>query len=184
MLAAVVSDTHGQTQSILARLKKYPLDALFFLGDFYADGEKIWEELNLEIPLFAVAGNGDAASHPNQPTENKIFFQGKTFFLAHGHSYQVKKGLDRILQKGDQLQTDVVLFGHTHIPFLGKNPRGMWILNPGSAAFPRGIDDASFALIEWGKSGFNIMILEIDSGVLIASSLDGWSATGGALTAG
>ena len=173
MLVAVVSDTHGQTQNVIRILQRYSLDALFFLGDFYADGEEIQQALPGEVPLFGVAGNGDLFLEPSQKTETEVFLGGKHFFLTHGHTYQVKKSVERVAFVGEKLHADAVLFGHTHIPFLAQNARGMWILNPGSASFPRGIDGPTFALIEWEeRQPLHFLMLEVSDGQVLYSSDD------------
>jgi hypothetical protein len=43
---------------------------------------------------------------------------------------------ERIRQEGLKRQADVVMFGHTHRPFISEE-EGITLLNPGSLAFPR-----------------------------------------------
>ena len=42
---------------------------------------------------------------------------------------------------------DIFLFGHIHLPRLYENEAGILILNPGSAAYPRGGSPASYAIL-------------------------------------
>ena len=172
MLTAVVSDTHGVTEEVIRVLQRYTLDALFFLGDYCADAGTISEALKPGLPVFAVAGNGDAFRDCLGPTRRKVKLGGKTFFLAHGHQFRVKQMLEPLIEAGAKAGADVILYGHTHIPRI-EHAAGAWIMNPGSAAFPRGVDDATFGLLEWQENTpVTLMILEVDSGRLLYSSVD------------
>ena len=172
MLAAVVSDTHGITGEVIRVLQRYALDALFFLGEYCADAETISAALKPGLPVFAVAGNGDAFRQCFEPTWKTVKLGGKTFYLTHGHQLRVKQMLEPLIEAGAKAGADVILYGHTHIPRI-ERAAGAWIMNPGSAAFPRGVDDATFGLIEWQEdTPVTLMILEVDSGRLLYSSVD------------
>ncbi len=172
MLAAVVSDTHGITGEVVRVLQRYRLDALFFLGDYCPDGRTIADELKPDLPLFAVAGNGDAFRDCLKPTRQTVKLGGKTFFLAHGHQFRVKQMLEPLMEAGQEAGAEIILYGHTHIPRIERWGSG-WVMNPGSAAFPRGVDDATFGLIEWQENTpVTLMILEVDGGRLLYSSVD------------
>ena len=44
----------------------------------------------------------------------------------------------------------VILYGHTHLPYLGKHD-GIWVVNPGPAGRPRFNDRPTVALMIWDK---------------------------------
>lgn len=173
MRAAVVSDTHGHTEDIIRVLQRYEPDALFFLGDYCIDGERIAASLKPGMEWAQVAGNGDAFMDCSEPLERVVEWGGRRFFLVHGHKYWVKQSLEYLAEKGRQLQVDAVLFGHTHIPFMAKTAEDMWIINPGSAAFPRGTEDASFVLLEWEDEKPVIpLLVDVATGVVLYSGDD------------
>ena len=57
-----------------------------------------------------------------------------------------------IIEEGAARKADIVMFGHTHKPYLEQKD-GITVLNPGSISFPR----------QEGRKG-SYMIMEIDEG--------------------
>jgi putative phosphoesterase len=133
MKILVVADTHNVTASIISQLKKEKADMLFFLGDFIKDGEDL--KRKLEIPAHIISGNGDLASYYKK--EELVKVRDKRILLTHGHQYNVKNGLQRLYYHGLENRADVILFAHTHMPYLNWED-GVLIFNPGSPTFPRG----------------------------------------------
>jgi hypothetical protein len=129
---AVIGDTHGRITGICRALAKNPPDHLIHTGDFYADACKIAETLNR--PFHAVSGNCDAKK--DGPAELLLKLAGRRIYVVHGHQYGVKKNLNNIYYRGQEMEADIVIFGHTHVPFCEKLGE-LWLLNPGSASRPR-----------------------------------------------
>ena len=50
-------------------------------------------------------------------------------------------------------QTDLLIFGHSHIPWDSVSPRGMRLLNPGSPTDRRGQLHGSYLLVDMGEHG-------------------------------
>jgi putative phosphoesterase len=71
--------------------------------------------------------------------------------MTHGHHYDVKWDYQRIFYKGLEMEADVILFGHSHVP-VHVEEDGILIMNPGSTSHPRGNSNKSYALLEVGKS--------------------------------
>jgi putative phosphoesterase len=69
-------------------------------------------------------------------TEDLISVGGKKVFYAHGHTFGVKSGLDRLKEKARQLSADIVLFGHTHVATTFYED-GIYYMNPGSVTNPQ-----------------------------------------------
>jgi hypothetical protein len=140
---AVVGDTHGKIERIKKSLHLIQIDHMLFTGDYYSDGEKI--ACFLGIDFHGVAGNCD----PGLPTTKELCLDlaGKSFYIVHGHRYGVKRGLKSLFYRGKEVGADVVLFGHTHIPFC-KKIDNIWMINPGSPSQPRGGQRRSYALLE------------------------------------
>ena len=114
MLIAVVSDTHGNENTILKirnEIKERNVKYMIHLGDNIDDAEKIVDGLDCT-------------------------FYGVKVFITHGHKYGVKMGLNNIFYKGKEVEVDAVLFGHTHIKIISKED-GLWIINPGSPSLPK-----------------------------------------------
>ena len=140
MRIGVFSDTHGDISNARRFYDRLaPLDCLFHLGDYAADGEKL---SNLfDCPVYAVRGNCDYRS--DMPLERQVDLGGKRFLLVHGHQYY---NFNSLLYRGEEIRADMILFGHTHMPDLSADgPR--LILNPGSLSRPRGGFPDSCALI-------------------------------------
>lgn len=130
----VISDTHSRNDEIIGYISKYEdPDMIFYLGDYVEDGEEISNMLNVETVI--VRGNGDYFS-PYEDDE-LIEINGINIFLTHGHIYSVDFNLDRLIYRAKELDADIALFGHTHIPINIKED-GIYIMNPGSPSFPRG----------------------------------------------
>ena len=140
----VLSDSHSRRSMIeeaVERQIKKP-DAIIFLGDGLRD--IVSADIG-DIPVISVAGNCDAGSvffDSNTPTEQNIVMGDKRIFFTHGHKYGVKSTLSPILSEGVKRGADIILFGHTHMPFermlLPENDYGIktdkavYIMNPGS----------------------------------------------------
>ena len=135
MLVAVISDSHNSEVSI-ANVKKYinKADIVLFLGDGENDIDKITEDFKGKV--YKVSGNCDFSGV--NPSEQLIILNGKRIFMCHGHKYGVNYGLNSIYYRGREVEADVVLFGHTHIPLI-EHMGDMIIMNPGSMSLGRGI---------------------------------------------
>lgn len=134
MNIGVVSDSHGDTQSLRALVEKMGrLDALCFLGDVSDDARYLedWLALRSErIAFYAVRGNNDFYSH--DPEEIVLTLEGRRILMVHGHRQGVKQGLLRLSLYAQQKGADVVLFGHTHMAHTERDG-DLLMLNPGAA---------------------------------------------------
>ena len=81
MLIAVISDSHGNKDSINKIKKKISnADVLLFLGDGENDLAEITNDFTGEV--FAVRGNCDITG--KYPEEQILEIQGKKIFICHG----------------------------------------------------------------------------------------------------
>ncbi len=140
----VLSDSHGRRDKIeeaVCRQIKKP-DALIFLGDGLRDLMGI--EFT-DIPVFTVAGNCDMGgffNDGNTPIEQNLILGEKRIFFTHGHKYGVKGTLSPLFCEGAARDSDIILFGHTHVAFektlMPDNEYGIktahpiYVMNPGS----------------------------------------------------
>lgn len=150
MRILVISDTHGYTKEVIEAAKNIEkLDMLLHLGDYVEDGVKISKELGLESLI--VRGNGDY-HHMEYNNDEILEIKGKKIMLTHGHNYNVSYNLQGIYYKALEMNVDLILFGHTHIP-VNEREGSLIIMNPGSASFPRGFKkDKTFGIIDIGES--------------------------------
>lgn len=173
MKLLIASDLHGCADSTRRLLEIYDneqFDYLILLGDLLNHGprnalpagydpQQTASLLNEYAEnIIAIRGNCDSEvdqaliRFPIMADYNSLLVDGRRWFLSHGHAYSP----DNLppLANGD-----LFCCGHFHKPqirFQGEN----WLLNPGSAAIPRGEQPASFADFD---NGF-IRIRDLRSG--------------------
>lgn len=139
MRIAIIGDTHGRVTGIKNVLAQNLPDHLIHTGDYYADAKRI--AIPLKLPYDAVTGNCDAKK--GQPDELLLDLAGKRIYVVHGHQYGVKRDLNSIYYRGQEMRADIVIFGHTHVPFCEKVGE-IWLMNPGSTSRPRISKSGSF----------------------------------------
>ena len=141
MRIVVMSDTHGETNSIdQVRHAVSTVDAVFHCGDSELD--KQHESLQ---DAFVVGGNCDWDS--SFPAEVFTEVNGVKVLMTHGHLWQVKSTMMPLSYRAQEVGADVVLFGHSHL--LGAELiDGILFVNPGSLELPRGRKEKSYAIIE------------------------------------
>ncbi len=98
-----------------------------------------------------IAGNNDLFSYLPKEKELKI---GKyKVWLTHGHTYYVSMSIERLRDAARARGVDIVMFGHTHRPYLDVEQKPM-VLNPGSLSYPRQEGrKASYIIMEIDRSG-------------------------------
>jgi putative phosphoesterase len=143
VLVGVMSDTHMQKDYIKKGVEKLKeCEVIIHLGDNIEDVKEI-EKYYYE-KIISVRGNCDYCEGAS--AEKIEIINNKKFFITHGHNYNVKNTLLNLKYKAEEVQADVVLFGHTHVA-VTLFEEGVWIINPGSAGMSRTYKN-SVALIE------------------------------------
>lgn len=155
---AVLGDSHGQIKNI-GLLTKYlgNVDYVIHTGDYFTDALYIGK--NHEAKVIGVRGNCDFGSLGKDEVVEVI--GDKRFFITHGHQYGIKYDLNRIFYRGKELQADIVLFGHSHVPHYSIVD-GMVLLNPGSISLPRGGSSKSFAIISIENGDVSIEVIDLE----------------------
>ena len=128
----IFSDSHNRREPMLELYKQYPNDGIIHLGDHIADARWLMCYTNGH-PVYRVRGNCDAFDHGLE--EQLLELGGVKFLICHGHRYQVKSGYGAAIAEAKRRGADVLLFGHTHIPFMEER-EGLLIMNPGSIRNP------------------------------------------------
>ena len=142
----VISDTHGRGDRLAAVLARTHADVLFFLGDGLRD---LAGASGLPPTVRTVRGNCDFFGGADAPETRIENFGNTRFFLTHGHRYGVKYSTQALISAAAAEEADVVLYGHTHMPYTATLPAGttvggvrlikpLLVLCPGSLGEPRG----------------------------------------------
>ena len=156
MKIIAVSDTHGKADRLIEAVEKYAdADLFVHCGDGASDLE-IAENAYPHKKFYGVSGNCDYIC--SLPPEILFTAGGKRVYVTHGHLYDVKRGIGRLVMAAGKHRADIVLFGHTHSTCC-LNLDGVWYINPG-AGRGRG---AKAAVIEISADGVECRLEEIES---------------------
>jgi len=141
----VISDSHGILKYIdLAMEHLKDTELIIHAGDNYKDAKYI--EKKYKIKVIGVTGNCDTKG-----IEECIeLLNDKKIFITHGHNYGVKMNINGIFYAGKQNDADIVIFGHSHIPFYAVEEE-MVLLNPGSVSLPRGGSKKNCCIVNIGE---------------------------------
>ena len=133
MRVLIVSDTHRLHKNLDIALEQAgKIDLLLDMGD--VEGGEDYIEAVAGCPVRIVAGNNDFFSQLNR--EEEVQLGNHRIFMTHGHYYYVSVGMERIKEEGLSRGADIVMFGHTHRPYLDIGEK-ITVLNPGSLSYPR-----------------------------------------------
>lgn len=150
MRILIVSDTHKKHENLRMALRQVsPIDLVIHLGD--AEGYESQIQTICDCPLEIVAGNNDFFS--SLPREKEIMVGDYHVFLTHGHDYYVNVGIEELKREAAVRGADIVMFGHTHVPFL-EEEENLVVLNPGSLSYPRQLGKRpSYMFMELNQQG-------------------------------
>ncbi|MTI46688.1 metallophosphoesterase [Sporosalibacterium faouarense] len=145
MKILVLSDTHGNTKFLNKIKERFNnIHMVIHLGDNTKDVEMTRKVFPVDI--YNVKGNCDFRDSET-PEEQLINIKGKRVFLTHGHNYSVKSHLNTLYYRAKELDAEIALFGHSHVPE-SINYDGVQLFNPGSPVLPRGGSKKSFGIID------------------------------------
>lgn len=163
----VLSDTHRYNNNAEFVIEKYIDDVkgVIHLGDMVDDAKHLkYKYPHLEFHF--ISGNNDFDF--TVPYEKKLTINGKKILITHGHRQRVNMGTVTISYWASENMADAVLFGHTHTPVCIFDA-GVYIFNPGSISFPRGIDRPTFGFMDInddGRISFEVYKIEENGEVL------------------
>ena len=119
----IASDTHGRADLLLEAFCRARPDGVLFLGD----GLRDLNVLPNDTTLRAVRGNCDWTTREDAPSVCVEEIAGYRIYMTHGHLQGVKLSLDAAIENAAAVGADVLLHGHTHIPFEKTYPVGALI---------------------------------------------------------
>ena len=132
MRILVVSDVHGRSDRLREAILRQPTARhVIFLGDGLRQAEQAAEEFP-DRTFYMVPGNCDFGAE-GLPVRMETF-GGKRFYFTHGHRHDVKYSLYRLDLAARSAEADIVLFGHTHVPY-EEYADGLYLFNPGSLGY-------------------------------------------------
>lgn len=150
MKILIISDTHGFLWNFNEMIEKVkPIDMLIHCGDVERDEDPI--RAAAQCPFYMVAGNNDFSGLLEKEISLNI---GKyRVMVTHGHNYSVNYGPNTLAAAAKKKGADIVMFGHTHVPMIGKID-GVTLINPGSLTIPRQPERVpTYAFMELDKEG-------------------------------
>ena len=133
MRLVVFADSHGN-YAVLRRIIQLQAaaDGYIHLGDNVRDFTPIAESYPEKLTC-SVRGNNDWDA--DVPLMNLLVLENKRVLFTHGHNFNVKRSNDLLLEEAKERKADIVLYGHTHMPYTGY-VGGIYLLNPGSVSVP------------------------------------------------
>ena len=158
MLAVVVADTHipRRAKALPASLTPYlkRADLILHAGDLMDPA--LLEELATHASVRAVRGNLDP---PEAGLQETLEFEFGGERIAMIHDSGPRKGRRNRMRRWFP-EARVVVFGHSHIPWL-EDEDGLLLLNPGSPTDKRRQPEHTFALLRKGTGGVHADILAL-----------------------
>lgn len=150
MRVGIISDTH-----MPKRAKKLPkklieglqaVDLIIHAGDWTS--LDVYHELLQIAPVLGVFGNVDPYE-VQEVFEEKVILEVSGFKIGviHGHAGKKKNTPARALEAFQDNKMDVIIFGHSHIPYKEVIENTL-LFNPGSPTDKRFQPQYSFGLME------------------------------------
>lgn len=151
MRIGVVSDTHmnGKTAYLPQALREglQGVDQILHAGDWTSPA--VAELLERIAPVDGVAGNNDGPDIIERFGWSKLVRAGDILIgIVHGDGYG-KTTEQRAYEAFAGEPVDVILFGHSHVPYLERRG-GVLLFNPGSPTDKRRQPRYSYGILEIG----------------------------------
>jgi len=155
----VLSDSHGAIlDSQINEIQEHGIyDILIHCGDKYKDAQKFADKLNIKV-IYQVPGNCDFDVHNKLLVIAKVI-ENKNVLITHGHIYNVKENMQKLIKFAKDNNADAVLYGHTHQAY-NEIIDNILFFNPGSTIFPKD-GRASFGIIDIEDSKIKSIIIKL-----------------------
>ncbi len=150
MKIVIVSDTHmpHRAKQLPLRLTEALREAelIIHAGDW--TGPEVVDLFEQFAPVESAAGNNDGNELAERFGKRKILqLEGFRIGLIHGDAGIGRKTEDKAFDAFRRERVDLIVFGHSHIPFMEKR-EDVWMFNPGSPTDKRFQPEYSYGLLE------------------------------------
>lgn len=126
MRILVISDSHGRNDDVAGVIEQVGhIDMLIHCGDVERGDDYI--RSLVDCPVHMVSGNNDY--NLDLPAQDIFNIGDYKVLVVHGHTFCVYRGVERLKQYALQNHIDIVMFGHTHKPYI-EIDEDVTILNP------------------------------------------------------
>ncbi len=146
MKVVLVSDSHGRNDFLEMIKLTEPANYYLHAGDSEMPKGSI-------LPFITVRGNRDTKE---LPLDKVLSIGNVKIFLTHSHMYNFQELQDIAKDK----KIDVVVYGHTHI-YKAELLDGIWFVNPGSLARPRGGNPRTYAIMKIDKKDISFEFVKV-----------------------
>lgn len=144
MKIGITGDTHGSVQAVRKILQLTPpVELWLHTGDHATDANMLQNLTGIET--VCVRGNCDLLDNGAKYDEFLVLENFK-LWLTHGHKYIQWQEKADLGYWAKQLDQDIVVYGHTHVP-VNAYYGDTLLINPGSPARPRGGSKPCFAVL-------------------------------------
>ncbi|MBL4951203.1 metallophosphoesterase [Neobacillus sp. YIM B02564] len=151
----IVSDSHGLTKELEVIRERHSQEVDLFI---HCGDSQLMPDHKAITGYLTVAGNCDFGDYPLELFPN---IAGKKFYITHGHHYSVKSSLMKLKFKAQEVNADIVCFGHSHV--LGAEVvDGTLFVNPGSIRLPRGHFDKTYVILELNNDSVSMKVYEVN----------------------
>lgn len=160
----VLSDTHGK---LPINIDSFNANFLIHAGDI---GKEILNKIDIDVEYtpYIVRGNTDFDINNGIPDFITETIEGVRFFIVHNLSAP-----HRIISENDNLiktyQPDIVVFGHTHKPFVEKK-NDILFFNPGSVGMAGMTGERSYGIITVNKN----LLMSAETFKLSGQVIESW----------
>jgi putative phosphoesterase len=148
MRVVVLADTHVRdrgstalTERALQELER--ADVILHAGDVVEAG--LLDQLRTLAPVHAVLGNNDGALCGVLPERAELTLDGVRVGMVHDSG--PRAGREARMRRQFP-EADLVVFGHSHVPWNAAGLDGQWLFNPGSATQRRGQPNRTLGVLE------------------------------------
>jgi putative phosphoesterase len=162
MKLVVIADTHVRDRGT-RRLPEPALrvletaDVILHGGDVVEGG--LLASLRELAPVHAVLGNNDHALAGLLPETFEGTFDGVRVAMIHDSG--PRTGREGRMKRRFP-DSDLVVFGHSHVPWDADGVDGQRLLNPGSPTERRGQPHRTLAVVEIDGGSFDTRLVEVD----------------------
>lgn len=139
MKILVFSDSHLSLDKLIKMVDLEGPQAIICAGDHSRDAQEL-SYIEDTMKYYIVRGNCDSFDHSFTDIL-QFSLEEKKIYLTHGHLHGVKMTLEKLKKETKESSEDIVIFGHTHIPYYEVDD-GIHYFNPGSAR------DGNYGILE------------------------------------